>query len=87
MEHNRDVKTGKESNVCLIYLRDEGHVIDWSNAKMRQKSCNVYERKMLEYFLIHKTSNFNLCGGHWRLDRLTSSLVTRTFTKLAANDT
>ena len=86
-EHKRDVNTGKESNACFVHLRDEGHVIDWSNAKMRLKSSNVYERKMLESFLIQKTPNFNLCGGHWRLDRLTSSLVTRAFPKLAADDT
>ena len=87
VEHKRDVKTGKESNACFIHLRDEGHVIDWSNAKMRHKSSNVYERKMLESLLIQKTPNFNLCEGHWRLDRLTSSLVTRAFPKLDDNGT
>ena len=87
VEHKRDVKTGKESNACFIHLRDEGHVIDWSNAKMRHKSSNVYERKMLESLLIQKTPNFNLCEGHWRLDRLTSSLVTPAFPKLVDNGT
>ena len=71
-----------ESNACFIHLRDEGHVIDWNNAKMRHKSGNVYERKMLESFLIQKTPNFNLCGGHWKLDKVTSSLVSRAFPKL-----
>ncbi|MEL7523226.1 MAG: GIY-YIG nuclease family protein, partial [Cyanobacteria bacterium J06553_1] len=84
-EHKRDVKTGKESNACFIHLRDEGHVIDWSNAKMRHKASNVYERKILESFLIQKTPNFNLCTGHWKMDRLTSSLVTRAFPKLEDN--
>ena len=84
-EHKRDVKSAKESNACFIHLREEGHVIDWNNAKMLHKSSNVYERKMLESFLIQKTPNFNLCGGHWRLDRLTSSLVTRAFPKLGDN--
>ena len=45
VEHKRDVKTGKESNACFIHLRDEGHVIDWSNAKIRHKSTNIYEKR------------------------------------------
>ena len=85
-EHRRDVTNGKESNACFIHLRNEGHVIDWNNAKMRLKSNNVFERKMLESILIQKTPNFNLCEGHWRLDRLTSSLITKAFPALDGSD-
>ena len=69
-----------------MHLSQEGHVIDWNNAKMRLKSNNVYERKMLESILIQKTPNFNLCEGHWKLDKLTTTLITKAFPELDVTD-
>ena len=56
-EHKRDVRYARDSNACFVHLRDEGHQLNWKNAKLIHKSANSYERKMLESLLIRKMPN------------------------------
>jgi len=81
-EHRRDVRYARESNACFIHLRDEGHQLNWKDAKLIHRSSNSYERKIIEALLIRKLPNFNLSAGQWGLDDITSSLVSKAFPRL-----
>ena len=81
-EHKNDVRLARDSNACFVHMRNEGHNINWKEAKVVHKSSNGYERKMLEALMIQKISNFNLSGGQWGLEDPTSTLVSRAFPKL-----
>ena len=81
-EHKRDFRFAKEYSACFIHSRDEGHNINWNEAKLIHKSSNSFERKMLESLLIRIKPNFNMSGGQWGLDELTSILVGQAFPQL-----